>query len=59
MSVYKSTGKTGEEAFFGIWQLMQHTDDYLLRKTREGFEIRLKVSKPTRKEREEFEDGKV
>lgn len=56
-STYKSFGQTPKDAFNGIWQLMQHTDDFMLRKTKDGFEICLKVCKPTKKERVEFENG--
>lgn len=57
MSVYKSIGQTPKDAFNGIWQLMQYTDDFLLRKVKEGYEIKLKICKPTKKERVEFENG--
>ena len=55
MSIYKSKGKTGQEAFEGIWELLKFTDDAALRKVGDEWEIRLKVVKPTRKEREDFE----
>lgn len=55
MSIYKSKGKTAQEAFEGIWKLLKFTDDAALRKVGDELEIRLKVVKPTRKEREDFE----
>lgn len=54
MSIYKSKGKTAQEAFEGIWELLKFTDDYALRKVGDEWEIRLKVVKPTRTEREDF-----
>ena len=55
MSIYKSKGKTAQEAFEGIWELLKFTDDAALRKVGDEWEIRLKVVKPTIKEREDFE----
>lgn len=55
-STYKSKGKTPKDAFVGIWELMQYTDDACLRKDKEGnYEIRIVILRPTAKEREEFE----
>lgn len=59
MSIYKSKGKTAQEAFEGIWELLKFTDDYALRKVGDKWEIRIKVVKPTRKEREDFEVKKL
>jgi hypothetical protein len=59
MSIYKSKGKTAQEAFEGIWELLKFTDDYALRKVGDEYEMRLKIVKPTRKELEEFEVMKL
>lgn len=59
MSIYKSKGKTAQEAFEGIWELLKFTDDAALRKIGDEWEIRLKIVKPSRKEREEFEVKKL
>lgn len=59
MSIYKSKGKNAQEAFNGIWELLKYTDDWALRKVGDEWEIRLKIVKPSRKEREEFEVKKL
>lgn len=55
MSIYKSKGKTPKEAFEGIWELLKLSDDCALRKVGDDWEMRLKIVKPTKKEREDFE----
>lgn len=55
MSIYKSKGKTAQEAFCGIWDLLKYTDDAAMRKVGDEWEIRVKIVKPTKKERKEFE----
>ena len=59
MSIYKSRGKTAREAFEGIWELMKYSDDYCLREEGDEWVMRLKVVKPTRKTREDFEQKKL
>ena len=59
MSIYKSKGKTAQEAFEGIWELLKFTDDYALRKVGDEYEMRLKIVNPTSKELEEFEVMKL
>lgn len=54
MGIYKATAETPQKAFENIWLLMQYTDDYALREVKGGWEIRLEIKKPTKKERENF-----
>lgn len=55
-SIYKAQGRTPDEAFRNIWNILRHTDDFALRKNQNGlWEIRLEVVAPTQSKREEFE----
>lgn len=58
-STYKSVGQTPKDAFNGIWELMQYTDDFILRKVKEGWEIKLTVRKPTKKEMLNIENKEI
>ena len=53
--VYKGYGKTPQEAFESLWDLMRLTDDACLRQEADGWRIRLNVVPPTDEERNEFE----
>lgn len=55
MGIYKSKAGTPQKAFENIWLLLQHSDDFALREVKGGWEIRLEIKKPTKKERENFE----
>lgn len=41
MSIYKSKGKTAQEAFYGVWELLKYTDDCALREVGDGKEVRI------------------
>ena len=53
--VYKGYGKTHQEAFESLWDLMRFTDDACLRQEGDRWRIRLNVVPPTDEERNEFE----
>ena len=52
---YNGCGKTPEEAFCSIWELMKYREDYLCRKTMDGYEIKIKLVVPTPNEQEIYE----
>ena len=58
-SVYKSHGKTPQEAFNGIYDLLKFTDDCCLRQENDGWTIRVAIVPPTKKEREDFEIKRI
>ena len=54
--VYKGFGKTPQEAFESLWDVMKFTDDCCLRQEDGGWCIKIVVTPPTDDERKEFEE---
>lgn len=52
---YQSCGKTPQEAFEGIWDLLRQSDNYCLREENGEWHIRLNIVPPTDEERKQFE----
>lgn len=53
--IYKSRGKSAEEAFAKIWEIMKFHDDYCLKRDGDEWVIRLEVHPPSREVRRDFE----
>ena len=54
---YKSVGKTPQEAFEKIWDLMKYREDYCLKKVSDTeWHIKVVVVPPTLQQMQRFED---
>ena len=59
LTICKGAGKTPQEAFASIWELLKYRDDYCLRKVGDEWRIKLYVLPPTMRQMMDFEQRGV